>query len=83
MLNPAYHVSKCMCDRHRELNYKICTAVDLTKMTIVLSEMVKDGMEPELAEIFKAQSYVLLASIQSENNRIKRNKQRTNATNAD
>ena len=71
MLEPAYAVSKNIGDRHRELNYKICTVIDLLKITIVLDEMVKDGMEPNLAKIFKAQSDSLLAALLSENNRLK------------
>jgi hypothetical protein len=74
MLEPAYHTTGTWKGNHRELNYKICTAVDLTKVSIVTRQLVQEGMAPELAEIFEAQAEVLVASLRTENNRLKVNK---------
>lgn len=72
MIADAYHrIAHTLGDRHRELNYKICMAIDLLKIGIVLDEMVAEGMEPEFVEIFKAQADGLLAAMRSENNRLK------------
>jgi hypothetical protein len=70
MLEPVYHTTGSWEGNHREINYKICTAIDLTKVSIVINKMVQEGMEPELAEIFEAQAGVLVASLRTENNRL-------------
>jgi hypothetical protein len=71
MLEPAYQSIGSWEGNHRELNYKICTAIDLTKVSIVIRKLVEEGMEPELAKIFETQAEVLLAALRSENNRLK------------
>lgn len=79
MLESAYeHVGGWLGSKHRELNYKICAAIDPIKMSIVLDELVKEGMEPAMAKIFKAQADGLLAAIRSENNRLKLAREPTN-----
>ena len=55
--------------KHRKRNYDICTALDMIKLSIVLDEMVEDGMHPQLARIYKMQGSSLLAALRSENNR--------------
>lgn len=71
MLTPAYKPSPDQDDTHRKINYKLCNAIDLTGISITTDEMIKSGMEPELAEIFKTQADALLAAMRTENNRLK------------
>jgi hypothetical protein len=71
MLEPAYHTTGSWLGNHREINYKICTAIDLTKVDIVIRKLVEEGMEPGMAEIFRTQADVLVASLRTENNRLK------------
>lgn len=56
--------------RRAQINFKLCNAIDLTKMGIVLDELVKAGMHPNLATLYKAQADSLLQLMRSENNRI-------------
>ena len=56
---------------HRRHNYDLCRAVDITKLGVVLDEMVsKRGLSPELASVYLAQADSLLAALRSENNRL-------------
>ena len=57
-------------DPYRQINYDLCTALDLTKMGIVLDKMVAVGMNPQLRELYEAQTGSLLALLRSENNRL-------------
>ncbi len=55
---------------YRKYNYKLCEAIDLLKLSIVLGDMVESGhLHPQLAKIYKAQTEGLLQAIRSENNR--------------
>lgn len=56
--------------RYRKINYDLCTAVDLTKLSIVLDKMVEAGMHPNQAVLYKTQASALLQLMRSENNRI-------------
>jgi hypothetical protein len=56
--------------RRGKINFKLCNAIDLTTMGIVLDELVKAGMHPNLAKLYKAQAESLLSLLRSENNRI-------------
>jgi hypothetical protein len=71
MLVPAYQTPGDGKGSLRDLNYRICTAIDLTEITSVLRDMVKEGMDPDVAGIFLAQADVLVASLRTENNRLK------------
>ena len=77
MLEPAYRTGSLWDGQHRELNFKICTAVDLTKVSIVIEQLERIGMLPETGKILKQQAEVLLASILSENNRLQVMNRRT------
>lgn len=56
--------------QHRRFNYQICTALDMTKLGIVLESMVAAGrMHPTVAKTFKVQASALLAAIRTENSR--------------
>lgn len=62
-------------DWHRKNNYDLCTAIDLTKLGIVLERMVTSRqMSERLALIFHAQAESLLAALRSENNRALRDR---------
>lgn len=53
---------------HRRLNYDICTAFDMTKIGIVLDQMVAEGViHANLALAFRVQASGLLASIRGAN----------------
>lgn len=56
--------------RRVRINFKLCNAIDLTTMSIVLDELVAAGMHPNLARLYKAQADALLQQLRSENNRI-------------
>lgn len=54
----------------REINYKICTSIDMIKLDIVLERMVKNNsISPIESRIFQMQASALLASIRNANNR--------------
>lgn len=55
---------------HRKINYDLCTAINLTKLGIVIDDMVAAGMNPQLAELYKTNAMSLLQLMRSENNRI-------------
>ena len=56
--------------RFRQYNFDICTAIDLTKLHIVLDKMVVDGWcDKQMALIYRKQAESLLAAIRSENAR--------------
>jgi hypothetical protein len=57
-------------DQHRKINFDLCTAIDLTKVSIVLDKLVEAGMHPNLAKLYKVQADALLQQLRSENNRI-------------
>ncbi|BDD79866.1 hypothetical protein [Burkholderia phage FLC9] len=57
-------------NKHRKINFDLCTAIDLTKMSIVLDDLVAAGMHPNLAHLYKIQADALLQQLRSENNRI-------------
>ena len=58
-------------DQHRHNCYELCQGINLTRLGVILEEMVnKDKLHPQLANIFKTQASALLASMLSENNRI-------------
>lgn len=55
---------------HAERNMSLCCALDMTKLSIVIGDMVRTGhLSPRLAEAFHAQASGLLAIMLSENNR--------------
>lgn len=57
-------------DLYRQYNYDLCTAVDLTKLSIILEKMVSSGhMNKQMAVLYKEQGAVLLNLLRSENNR--------------
>lgn len=57
--------------QHRQHNYELCQAIDLTKLGIILEKMVNDGkLHPQMATIYKIQGNALLAALLSENNRL-------------
>ena len=56
--------------KHLELNYDICQAMNGTKFSIVLDNLKAQGMSKEMANIFEAQFFGLLAAVRSENNRL-------------
>jgi hypothetical protein len=65
-----HQLTQTQADDRRKINYDLCTALDLTKMGIVLDKMVKAGMHPNLAKLYKVQADALLQQLRSENNRI-------------
>lgn len=51
-------------------NYRLCRAIDMTSLSVVLDDMVKTGhLSRRLSDAFKAQAGGLLATMCSENNR--------------
>jgi hypothetical protein len=57
-------------DQHRGINYRICTALDILKLDMVLDEMVASaGLHPTEARTFLIQAKALLASIRQANDR--------------
>lgn len=64
------NVSTQTGSQYRKINYDLCTALDLTKLSIVLDKMVEAGMHPNQAVLYKAQADALLQLMRSENNRI-------------
>lgn len=57
-------------DAFRQRHFDICRALNMTSMSIVLEEMVKQGLHPDLKNIYMIQCEALLKAIVSENNRI-------------
>lgn len=52
----------------RRLNYRICTALDLTSLGVVLDEMVAEGvLHPAVAKTFSHQASALLTSLRNAN----------------
>ena len=51
-------------------NMALCRAIDLTKLSIVLAELVDAGMPNEQAECFRTGAEALLQLMRTENNRI-------------
>jgi hypothetical protein len=56
--------------QYRKINFDLCTALDLTKLSIVLDKLVEAGMHPNQAKLYKTQADALLQLMCSENNRI-------------
>ena len=57
-------------DLHAQRNYKLCRAVDMIGLRIVLDDMVKTKhLSPQLAEAFAQQAQGLLATMLAENHR--------------
>jgi hypothetical protein len=57
-------------DLYRGINYRICTALDILKLDMVLEEMVVSaGLHPTEAQTFLIQAKALLASIRQANDR--------------
>lgn len=57
-------------DAHLKRNFDLCRAVDLTKLSIVLGDLVAAGMPQGQAECFKAGADALLQLMRTENNRL-------------
>ncbi|MFW6855362.1 hypothetical protein ACODYM_29145 [Burkholderia gladioli] len=58
-------------DRHRQINFDLCRAMNPTSFRIVIKQLVDlAGMNPQLAKAYEAQFDGLLAVIRSENNRL-------------
>ena len=63
-------IGKPLDDLYRRFNFELCRAIDMTKLSCVLGEMVERGwMDGRLAELFHLQASTLLAQLTSENNR--------------
>jgi hypothetical protein len=58
--------------RHREINFELCRAIDLTKLGIVLDTMEQAGMHPNFVRTYRQAAEALLDLLRSENNRIHR-----------
>lgn len=57
-------------DQYMRFHSDLCRALDMTKMSIVLSQMVEAGcLDKRMAELFHMQAGTLLALLTSENNR--------------
>lgn len=70
LINDAHGDNENKHAKHRDINFKICSAMDGTKFGIVLQEMVDQGMRPEMVAIYEAQFQGLLAAVRTENNRL-------------
>lgn len=57
-------------ESHREINYKLCAALDLTLISIVLDRMVEEGMDKGLAMMYENQCSELIAALRAENNKL-------------
>lgn len=58
-------------DLFRARNYKLCTAIDMIKLGIVLQEMVDSGdLDERLANAYREQASGLLQVMRIENNRV-------------
>ena len=55
--------------QHRRRNFDLCNGLDMIKLSIVIDQMVEDGLHPRVAELYKTQAGALLAQLRSENNR--------------
>jgi hypothetical protein len=54
---------------HLRLNFRICTALDMIKVGMILDEMVAENvLHPNAAKTFHAQATALLASLRNVNN---------------
>jgi hypothetical protein len=70
IIGAAHSDNKDKHGKHLELNYEICRAMDGTKFSIALEKLVAQGMSQEMAKIFEAQFFGLLAAVRTENNRL-------------
>ena len=76
MIYPTRHTDKTslmgdpVCDKHSELTYDICHAVDTLVMHGILDRMIESGMHKNTATILKTQADLLRAMLLTENNRI-------------
>ena len=71
LIQQAYQENTDKHAKHLEFNYDIWKAMDATKFSIILDKLVKQGMNKEMAQIFKSQFSGLLGAVLSENNRLK------------
>lgn len=77
MIEPPYFTEKIVChgdpidDAYAQRNFKICRAVDLLKVGIVLDDMIEAGLPRNQARAFKQAAESLLALMQTENNRLR------------
>lgn len=56
--------------KHKEIHDEIHKSLDLVQFGMTMNELVQQGMDEQMAVILQAQFDCLLASVQSENNRI-------------
>lgn len=70
IIGAAHSDNKDKHAKHLELNHDICRAMDGTKFSIALEKLVAQGMSQEMAKIFEAQFFGLLAAVRTENNRL-------------
>jgi hypothetical protein len=57
--------------RHGQLNFELCTALNMTSLKIALEKLVNEaGLSPQLAQAYEAQAMGLLNVMLSENNRL-------------
>ena len=56
--------------KHQYIHDEILKSLDLVQFGLTMNELVQQGMNEQMAVIFQAQFDCLLASVQSENNRI-------------
>ncbi len=55
---------------HRKTNFRLCTAIDMTSVSIALDHLVEAGMPQAQADYFKDNASSLLALLLTENNRL-------------
>jgi hypothetical protein len=63
-------IGRARDDHYKRFNFDLCRALDMTKLGIVLDQMVETGaIDKRMAELFHLQAGSLLALMLSENNR--------------
>lgn len=64
-------LGRAVDDAYRQYNFDLCRALDMTKLSCVLGDMVENRwIDRRVAELFHLQAGALLAMMTSENNRL-------------
>jgi hypothetical protein len=60
-----------MDEQHRRINFDLCTALDVTKLGVVLDRMIVAGLPSLTASEYRTMALALLTLLRCENDRLR------------